>query len=59
MLGIKCNCGQILRYGSIPSSIEWLMIAEVDYIGMFEKWNAEELYQAVTPILQCDQCRRL
>jgi hypothetical protein len=59
MPAIRCRCGEVLRYGEIPSPIEWKIISDVqmdDFSGMVD---AEEVYGAMKSLLVCPQCGRL
>ena len=56
---IICQCGEILSYSTIPCSIEYKFISDVDYDEYTEKIDAEELYKKMKSFLKCPRCNRL
>lgn len=56
---IQCSCGEILRYGDIPCSIEYNFISDVEYDKYQDQIDAEELYLDMKSFLKCPECNRL
>lgn len=59
MPSILCRCGEKLRYGEIPNSIEWLAISDNEYDAFSGEINAEDLYRNMCSLLKCPRCGRL
>lgn len=56
---LTCRCGEILRYGEIPSPIEWKIISDVAYDQFSGPIDAEDIYAAMESLLRCPHCARL
>lgn len=56
MPSIKCNCGELLRYGDIPNPIEWLFISDKDYDSYSGQIDSEALYLHMNSMLLCPNC---
>lgn len=59
MPGIRCKCGEILRYGEIPNPIEWDIISDVEMDRFTGQIDAGELYREMKSMLLCPNCGRL
>lgn len=59
MPGIRCKCGEILRYGEIPNPIEWNIISDVEMDRFTGLVDAGELYREMKSMLLCPSCGRL
>ena len=55
----RCTCGEMISYGSIPSTDEWLMISDVEYDKFVGAVDSETVYMAMTHTLRCPICKRL
>lgn len=56
---IKCNCGNIIWLGDIPSPHQLLIIPDIDFDKYWKKMNVEELFEEMKIIVKCDKCNRL
>jgi hypothetical protein len=56
---IKCNCGEVLRYGDIPCKIEYLFMPDVEYDNFDEPLDPNLLYLKMKSFLKCPTCKRL
>ncbi|MNK81800.1 hypothetical protein D3C87_1015550 [compost metagenome] len=56
---LKCNCGEVLRYGDIPCYIEYKFISDVEYDNFENQVDSEELYMKMKSFLKCPNCDRL
>lgn len=56
---IKCNCGNIIGLGKIPSPHESLLISDIDFEKYWKKCDVEQLYKEMTIVVKCDSCNRL
>jgi hypothetical protein len=59
MPSIACRCGEVLKFGEIPNSIEFLFISDVQFDGFGRNIDSESLYRSMRSILCCPNCRRL
>ncbi|WP_413208407.1 hypothetical protein [Rhodospirillum sp. A1_3_36] len=59
MPSIICRCGNRLRFGVIPNSLEWLIISDSDYEKIEGNIDSEELYMKFKSIIKCDNCRKI
>lgn len=59
MPSIKCNCGNKIACGEIPSSVEWLAISDVEFDSYSGMVDVESLYMSMKRIVKCPSCRRL
>ena len=56
---LRCDCGDVMRYGDIPCPNEWLFISDTEYDAFSGVVDAEELYRAMKSFLRCPNCGRL
>jgi hypothetical protein len=54
-----CGCGATLRMGSIPSPIEWRMIADERFAEIEGQVDADAICRAATTLIRCPTCSRL
>jgi hypothetical protein len=59
MPAIRCRCNNVISYGEIPNPNEMRMISDVAYDNYTGLIDAEDLYEKMTSILQCNVCGRL
>lgn len=59
MPNVVCKCGNILRYGNIPSQIEYKFISDVKYDQFQGQVDSEQLYLQMESFLKCSDCERL
>lgn len=56
---ITCRCGESLRYGEKPNSLEWLMTSEHEYDTRCGVVYAEVLCGDMSRLLKCSACERV
>ncbi|MEA5404416.1 hypothetical protein VB776_15895 [Arcicella sp. DC2W] len=58
---IKCNCGNIIGLGDIPSPNQWLVIADEEYDQLFnsELVSPDAVYSEMKIVVECKKCKRL
>ncbi|KXX69171.1 hypothetical protein [Flammeovirga sp. SJP92] len=59
MPGIKCKCGNVIKFGEIPNSNEWLFISDVEYDKYSGNVDSEKLYMDLKSMLICQKCKRI
>jgi len=56
MPNLTCGCGEILQYGEIPCTNEWLLISDVEFDKFSGLVDAEEIYKAMKSLIKCTRC---
>ena len=59
MAGIKCTCGEIIKFNEIPNPNEWRLISDVKYDEYTGMIDAEDLDAAMKSMIICNRCNRL
>lgn len=54
-----CKCGESLRFGEIPCSIEWKIVSDQKFDQFSGMVDAEEIYSAMDSLLKCPNCGRV
>jgi len=56
---VVCLCKEVINLSDIPSSNQLLMIEDVKYDKYFDSIDAEKLYEEMTLVVRCQNCKRL
>ena len=56
---VVCLCNEVINLSDIPSSNQLLLIDDVKYEKYFDSIDAEKLYEEMTLVVRCPNCRRL
>jgi len=56
MPSLTCGCGEIVNYGEIPCSNEWLLMSDIEFDQFSGQIDVEEIYKAMKSLIKCPQC---
>lgn len=56
---VVCLCKEEINLSDIPSPNQLLMIEDVKYDKYFDSIDAEKLYEEMTLVVRCQNCKRL